>query len=781
MAVALSYPGVYIEEIPSGVHTLTGVSTSITAFIGYTARGAVNAAVRSFSFADFERGFGGLAVDSPLSYAVLQFFQNGGTDAYIVRVAQNAAAARTVLRRLTAAGDVALQIDAISEGTWGNDLRVSVDYDTINPASLFNLTVLELVDQNGSLVPGRVEVFRNLSMNSFASRYAERTINAGSELVRATRVGAMSTAAGVSVTGNVATAAALDPLLAMARGRIAYVLNGQGPFEIDVHSTTSPLFVAADTLDTRLQNLATRIAADAVARLGAGALAGAHGAGDHFVTFTTGATGERAAISFLNASADNVAPMFRMGLANGGRETEGAATMRPAQSGTTGGVLGAAPDTLAPALTATALGTVRVEIMRGTLVSPVATVDIALWGAGSGTPVVATPTTVQGVLDAINGAIARTPQLAGAQAAVIDRRLRLQTAPGAEPNAWLRFAAAGADTSADEINLVALDADENLAHYAPGSGIATLAQSGVVPGNNGTAPTPAEFRGSQAAKTGLYALETVDLFNILCLPDVEDAAVLSEALAYCERRRSMMLIDIPATVDTLAEAQAWLTANAGLRSRNSAAYFPRFRAPDPLQNSNVRAFPNSGAMAGLYARTDAERGVWKAPAGTSSTIAGAVGLAVSLTDSENGVLNVLGLNVIRSFPVVGTVSWGARTLRGADVLADEYKYVPVRRLALFLEESLYRGTQWAVFEPNDEPLWAQIRLNLGAFMHTLYAQGAFQGRSPRDAYFVRCDKETTSQNDINLGRVNIVVGFAPLKPAEFVVIQIQQLAGAIQS
>ena len=117
--------------------------------------------------------------------------------------------------------------------------------------------------------------------------------------------------------------------------------------------------------------------------------------------------------------------------------------------------------------------------------------------------------------------------------------------------------------------------------------------------------------------------------------------------------------------------------------------------------------------------------------------------------------------------------------QAADQLGDEYKYVPVRRLALYIEESLYRGTQWVVFEPNDEPLWAQIRLNVGAFMHNLFRQGAFQGTKPQDAYFVKCDKESTTQNDINLGIVNIVVGFAPLKPAEFVIIQIQQIAGQI--
>jgi phage tail sheath protein FI len=139
------------------------------------------------------------------------------------------------------------------------------------------------------------------------------------------------------------------------------------------------------------------------------------------------------------------------------------------------------------------------------------------------------------------------------------------------------------------------------------------------------------------------------------------------------------------------------------------------------------------------------------------------------------------VNCIRNFPVYGTVLWGARTRRGADEEADEYKYIPVRRLALYMEESLFRGLKWVVFEPNDEPLWAQIRLNVGAFMHNLYRLGAFQGKTPREAYFVKCDRETTTQNDINQGVVNVLVGFAPLKPAEFVVLKIQQMAGQIQT
>ena len=150
---------------------------------------------------------------------------------------------------------------------------------------------------------------------------------------------------------------------------------------------------------------------------------------------------------------------------------------------------------------------------------------------------------------------------------------------------------------------------------------------------------------------------------------------------------------------------------------------------------------------------------------------------------ENGDTCLLAMPPTGAFllePAAGRVVWGSRTLRGDDRLADEWKYIPIRRLALFLEETLYRNTQWVVFEPNDESLWAQIRLNVGAFMHNLFRQGAFQGSTPQDAYLVKCDAETTTQNDINLGVVNILVGFAPLKPAEFVVLQIQQLAGQVE-
>lgn len=296
--------------------------------------------------------------------------------------------------------------------------------------------------------------------------------------------------------------------------------------------------------------------------------------------------------------------------------------------------------------------------------------------------------------------------------------------------------------------------------------------------------TPAN---AQANKRGLYALEGADLFNLLCIPpytasgDVETALV-SAAAAYCETRRAFLIVDAPTGwVDkTTARNQFLATPDVvGTRSANAAIFFPRLLQPDPLRGNQVAAFAACGAVAGVFARTDADRGVWKAPAGIQAGLVNVPDLSVKLTDPENGELNQLGINCLRSFSVAGQVVWGARTLRGADQLADENKYIPVRRTTLFLEESLLRALQWAVFEPNDEPLWSAIRLNVGAFMQTLFRQGAFQGASPRQAYFVKCDSETTTQNDINLGIVNLVVGFAPLKPAEFVVISIQQLAGQI--
>ncbi|MGI8570683.1 MAG: phage tail sheath C-terminal domain-containing protein [Methylocella sp.] len=368
-----------------------------------------------------------------------------------------------------------------------------------------------------------------------------------------------------------------------------------------------------------------------------------------------------------------------------------------------------------------------------------------------------------------------TVEIVGENTALNLARFVIRTGRNArpfEPNSTMGFT--GADQATYLLN--------------PGGPVATRALVSpqsypLTGGQNGSTAVPvAAYRGVRAAKTGLYALEDIDLFNILCVPDAaamagaDMRALYTECEIYCEERRAMVLVDIAANVVRLDQMQAWLADNETLRHPNAAVYFPRTQISDPLARGRLRSIGASGTIAGLYARTDTQRGVWKAPAGTDARLQNVQALDYLMTDRENGALNPLGINCLRTFPVYSSICWGARTLDGADQIASDWKYVPVRRTTLFLEESLYRGSKWVVFEPNDEPLWSQIRLNVGAFMQDLFRKGAFQGSSPRDAYFVRCDSETTTQFDIDSGIVNIEVGFAPLKPAEFVILKIHQIA-----
>lgn len=654
MATAVSYPGVYIQEIPSGVRTIVGVATSIAAFVDNFSRGLTNQAVQIFSFADFERQFGGLDINSEASYGIQQFFLNGGSEAYVVRVtsatANNAAKSAAIAFRDSVGGSVVLTASAKSPGAWGNDLRVDVDYGTTDPTKLFNLTVTEVQTSNGQVQIVARENFLNLAIDSTQPNDAAAVVNAGSQLITLTAASAQA-----NRPAQTGTASAPSPNLAAL--------------------TTSA------TMDVSLNG--------------------------------TGI-------------------------------------------GTTG-TLAAVPTTYAAAAAALQ-GLIRGIMKSGQAVLPNATVTVV-------------------------GSASTTAYL-------------VVKAGTATPGDYLTFTDGGTGLA----SLLGLNAAarQNVQQYALG-GTAIQAQAlpsgGQMVGSDGKWDPSGDATGVATgligdpnAKTGMYALLDVDLFNLLSipattyLPDTNAAAVAADAIALCQTRRAFYLMDVPqgsSGRDTLTAIMNWLDANASLRSRNSAIYFPRPDLADPLNGFRLRASAPSGTMAGLYARIDSTRGVWKAPAGTEASLAGVQKLEYKLTDPENGVLNPLGINCLRNFPVYGPVGWGARTLMGADQIADDYKYIPVRRLALFIEESLYRGTQWVVFEPNDEPLWAQIRLNVGAFMQNLFRQGAFQGQTPQDAYFVKCSKETTTQNDINLGIVNIIVGFAPLKPAEFVVIKIQQIAGQI--
>jgi phage tail sheath protein FI len=286
--------------------------------------------------------------------------------------------------------------------------------------------------------------------------------------------------------------------------------------------------------------------------------------------------------------------------------------------------------------------------------------------------------------------------------------------------------------------------------------------------------------------TGVHQLDRVNIFNLLCVPGVTPVLNAYEVNTvqllqdYCASQRAFYIADGPQTViirDYPSNGPGGISTTKN--AANSAFYFPWVLAADPLAGNRPRSMPPCGFVAGVYAATDASRGVWKAPAGVDTGLTGALGLQYDLTDEATGLLNALGANCLRNFKVFGNVVWGARTLKGNDQFGSQWKYVPIRRLALFIESSLYDGTQWVVFEPNDEPLWSQIRMNVGAFLQGLFLQGAFQGTTPQQAYFVKCDAENNPQASINLGIVNVLVGFAPLYPAEFVVIQIQQIAGQV--
>jgi phage tail sheath protein FI len=759
MPIAPTYPGVYLEEIPGGVRTIAGVGTSITAFVGFTVEGPVNDPVRILSFGDYERAFGGLHPDSEVGFAMQQFFMNGGTEGYVVRVAQGFTTASVSMR---VGAQTVLKVSASSPGTWGNRVRLDVDYATSNPDSTFNLVVTRLELRDGVLQPAGQEVHRNLSMNSQSPTYAAKVVNSASRWVQVDRPAALAFgSSGFSLSSRHAAV----PALSASSTALTVVIDG---------STTATLSLAIPPVPPDLNAVVTalnaaiaaagltpRLVASRVDALGVASVTG------EFLKLTSNETNERSSVTVLGGGPNDASGALKLGLANGGREKEGASTVRPLPTGTVS-------QDLADLLGTNVAGSLDLTVNDNSTGVPVAMVPTQTRPL----PATAVGTALRDVLRGILAAFTQ-PELKGATVELHGTSLRIVPA-AATPNASIvlggtagtamRFAAAGS----------------NVQQYALGVGATFAGQQLAIAGLDGTAPVnPSDLIGDVNAKTGMQALRQVDLFNLLVIPrtsmlaDPAAKAVLAAADALCQERRAFLIVD-PDPTRAFSNVADYVN-NLNLRSRNAGVFFPQAIFADSTDGLRPRAMPTSGAIAGLFARTDSERGVWKAPAGIEAVLRGAQGLAIKLTDRENGVLNPLGINCLRTFPVTGHVAWGARTLRGADALADEYKYIPVRRLALYVEESLFRGLQWVVFEPNDEPLWAQIRLNVGAFMHDLFRQGAFQGQTPRDAYFVKCDKETTTQNDIDRGIVNILVGFAPLKPAEFVVVKLQQMAGQIQT
>jgi phage tail sheath protein FI len=300
-------------------------------------------------------------------------------------------------------------------------------------------------------------------------------------------------------------------------------------------------------------------------------------------------------------------------------------------------------------------------------------------------------------------------------------------------------------------------------------------------GDDGSPVSNFDLLGTADKKTGLHALDDVSDVNFVAIPGASDQAVVGAAAGYCGVRQDCFFIadgpgkrDKDDPVTDPARVRDFMRNKVSPKNSYAALYYPWLEIADRAgAGKNPRRFvPPSGVIAGMYARIDNQRGVWKAPAGTEASVIGAIGLEYSVTDNEQDILNPIGVNCIRQFADSGMVVWGARTF--ATLSDPEYRYVPVRRYTIYLRQSIFRGTQWSVFEPNDAPLWSQLKANIDDFMMGEFRRGALAGATPDEAFNVKCDAELNPPSEVNAGRVNMEVRFAPLKPAEFVIIRISQ-------
>ncbi len=673
MALQLTYPGVYTQELPSGTHTISGVATSITAFVGYLTRGPMNTPVQCLNFGDFQRVFGGLDASSVTSFQVSQFFLNGGTEAWISRVCASSAPPVQPQVELTGAVPAAssggggaskgltptsgvnlVQIASQNPGTWGENIFVTIDYMT-NKLNTFNMAAtLYSVSSNSNASSSSYSVVQTQSLPAVTLDLSQNN-----SLIE------------VMQSGNQNSALLAVPTL-----------------------TATPSVLVPFASGTMLAFTAPKNPVNA--------------------TFTV--------------------------------------IVQPP---------GPDPTKPPPSLQAT----LNVTFAISTVATLIAAIQSAISNAA--------------------GALG-LPSLAGAQVRSCLSPFASSTGTQAQlVQIWVPdpgFAGYLVSVTSNPTTLFTVQSTNYQAQQLLGPA--------TPPANpDGLPPTGFDIAGNSTNRTGIYSLDAMRIVNIIAVPDMEsmgtsDYLVSATAtLNYAIQRKAFAILDMPSTVTTPSSAVAWATSTPGTFGTgiiSAATYWPQIQIPSPF-STQLLALGGSGTMAGIYATTDVNRGVWKAPAGITAPLAGVQQLAYVMNDQENGQINPLGINALRTFPTYDNIAWGARTLAAANVADSDWKYVPVRRLTLYLEQSLIQGLQWVVFEPNDASLWAQIRLSVNSFLHPLYLQGAFVGATPSQAYQVICDESTTTPEDMDNGIVNILILFAPVKPAEFVVISLQQMAGQSSS
>ncbi len=669
-----TYPGVYTQELESGVRSISGAPTSTALFIGPTRSGIDLRPIRIRNFGDFERQFGGLAQTSSLSYSVLHFFANGGGDAYVMRVpVRNAKAAATQIAQ-DGSATASVTLTALSAGAASGEILFAFDDFGIDANSLgspstaqkklFNLTVMHPAT-------GASEFFGNLSTSPTAARFAPNVVN------------------------DTATGSRLVKLVVNTLDGPAPQANGS------IYKTSALPSAATFGVDTKIKVIVK--------------VPKANGSGDDAAFTLTGLD-----VTVARSGAER--PTSKLAMAN---------------------MLAAAINQAIRADSAAA------DKMKGR------SVDIRLVEEGGAIHV---------TLSAGDGTLRH------AEAAVT------LAAPGA-----------GASFLADYIGNAVTQSSSRYRLGAPDTSNGQIVAAELVAAAAGDASGQPDSVAFKDAVTGLGVRDP--FFNILCLPDLTRPsssdpraahhtnadATYSEAALLCQKQHAFLLVDPPPKAFDLGSAEAWKNGGFTFQSTHGAAFFPNIRVDDPLAPGSILAHPPSGALAGLFARSDARFGVWSSPAGTEAIIAGAYGPSIELSDADQGLLNPIALNCIRKFPVFGTVNFGSRTVDGSNAMASQWKYIPVRRTASYILRSLSEGLRWAVHKPNGEELWGQLRLACTGFMQGIFRQGAFKGVSPKEAFFVQCDASTTSQTDLDQGIVNIVIGFAPLKVAEFVVISLRQI------
>lgn len=799
MPAIVSYPGVYLVEHESGARAIAAASTSTTVFLGMADKGPFELPTQVLGLPDYERQFGATS-RGEMADQVRQYFTNGGGEAWVLRTALNAARASVLLGTFGNAGT--LRLTARDPGVAGNLIRAEVSYATSSPERTFTLRLFRQSQRSdGSFTATEAETHAGLSMDPRSPRYAPDLLAADSALVTAADVKAPLTANPAVSIGGVIYAATLGT----ARASVSAAING-AVLNIQI-GERPPLTVPFGTpgggnIETHINNvIQAAFAANGVA-----------------VTITTtleiiGTIGRLLQIATADgaivvspAPGSTAAAALQLGVASGGVEIDSYSARRPAPTGIVSapGNVTAAPGAAWIDDIVTFGNQVRGSIATFSLTDPANGVSIAEAALGG----VATdrifldPTAPIGSLNAVRAAL---EELGGAISGASVRwsaarqGLRLALTP--------RFGSSntGLDSVLTTTELApapAFDvgaAGNIFAIPAPGDGPSNVAaySLGRIGGQRGlglrqTAVAADEGNDGVKPDLGRYiaAFQTLERvlpsFNLMVLPradgqlDAERRAVWGVASASCARRRAILLVDPDSSwTDQPAASAGADSIKIGVDTRNAAVFWPQLRIPQ-LGGPGPKTVDPSGSLAGLMARTDARFGVWTAPAGLEATIRGVTGLSRVMSDEENGVLNPKALNAIRLFPS-GVVSWGARMMVGADDTGNiDDKYIPVRRTMLFIEESLYRGLKFAVFKPNAEPLWASIRLAAGSFMNGLMRQGAFASTNKVEAYYVLCDATTTTETDRNLGIVNVIVAFAPLKPAEFVVLTVRQIAGQVE-